>query len=455
MADRPTSGRPVPVPSGRALRLARLGSLATGVFGSVAFNGAREVARGRRPGLRDLVMTPANLHRVTNELAQMRGAAMKIGQLISMDAGEVLPTELAEILGRLRSDAHFMPPRQLKEVLNANWGKDWLREFERFDVRPIAAASIGQVHRAKLRDGRELAIKVQYPGVARSIGSDVANVGALLRLSGFLPQGFDPAPYLDEARAQLAEETDYLREGRHLERFRARLADAPEFEVPAFHEDWSTGEVLAMSFAEGRPIEEAAGESQEARNRIASLLIDLSLRELFIFGEVQSDPNFANYLDQPGTGRIVLLDFGATRVIEPGLAALYRQLLAAGLQGDRDALHDAATGIGFLSPAIAPRHRARIEGMMEMAFAAIRETEVWDFADLTLSRRMQAEGLALAEDGFVPPPVPMDVLYLQRKFGGLFLLASRLGARLPLRELLAPYLQGGGCDPSSARLAAG
>jgi len=445
----------VPVPSGRALRLARLGSLATGVFGSVAFNGAREVARGRRPGLRDLVMTPANLHRVTNELAQMRGAAMKIGQLISMDAGEVLPTELAEILGRLRSDAHFMPPRQLKEVLNANWGKDWLREFERFDVRPIAAASIGQVHRAKLRDGRELAIKVQYPGVARSIGSDVANVGALLRLSGLLPQGFDPAPYLDEARAQLAEETDYLREGRHLEGFRARLADAPEFEVPAFQEDWSTGEVLAMSFAEGRPIEEAAGESQEARNRIASLLIDLSLRELFIFGEVQSDPNFANYLDQRGTGRIVLLDFGATRVIEPGLAALYRQLLAAGLQGDRDALHDAATGIGFLSPAIAPRHRARIEGMMEMAFAAIRETEVWDFADLTLSRRMQAEGLALAEDGFVPPPVPMDVLYLQRKFGGLFLLASRLGARLPLRELLAPYLQGGGCDPSSARLAAG
>ena len=455
MADRPTSGRPVPVPSGGALRLARLGSLATGVFGSVAFNGAREVARGRRPGLRDLVMTPANLHRVTNELAQMRGAAMKIGQLISMDAGEVLPTELAEILGRLRSDAHFMPPRQLKEVLNANWSKDWLREFERFDVRPIAAASIGQVHRAKLRDGRELAIKVQYPGVARSIGSDVANVGALLRLSGLLPQGFDPAPYLDEARAQLAEETDYLREGRHLEGFRARLADAPEFEVPAFHEDWSTGEVLAMSFAEGRPIEEAAGESQEARNRIASLLIDLSLRELFIFGEVQSDPNFANYLDQRGTGRIVLLDFGATRVIEPGLAALYRQLLAAGLQGDRDAMHDAATGIGFLSPAIAPRHRARIEGMMEMAFAAIRETEVWDFADLTLSRRMQAEGLALAEDGFVPPPVPMDVLYLQRKFGGLFLLASRLGARLPLRELLAPYLQGGGCDPSSARLAAG
>jgi len=455
MADRSSSGRPVPVPSGRAVRLARLGSLATGVFGSVALNGARELARGRRPGLRDLVMTPANLRRVTNELAQMRGAAMKIGQLVSMDAGEVLPAELAEILARLRSDAHFMPPRQLKEVLNANWGKDWLGAFERFDVRPIAAASIGQVHRARLKDGRDLAVKVQYPGVARSIDSDVANVGALLRMSGLLPQGFDPAPYLDEARAQLAEETDYLREGRHLARFRARLAGEPGFEVPEFHEDWSTGEVLAMSFCEGRPIEEVAAEAQDARDRVAARLIELSLRELFDFGEVQSDPNFANFLFQPETGRIVLLDFGATRVIDPGLALLYRQLLAAGLKGDHAALREAATGIGFLSPDTAPRHRARIEGMMEMAFGAIREAEVWDFSDLTLSRRMQAEGLALAEDGFVPPPVPMDVLYLQRKFGGLFLLASRLGARLPLRDLLAPCLAGGACDASSVPLAAG
>jgi predicted unusual protein kinase regulating ubiquinone biosynthesis (AarF/ABC1/UbiB family) len=189
MTDTPSHGRPIAVPSGRLSRLGRLGSLTAGVAGNMALNGMAQLGRGQRPNLRDLMLTPRNVTRIADELAKMRGAAMKVGQLMSMDTGEMLPPELAQIMARLRSDAHFMPPAQLKSVLNAEWPAGWLGRFEKFDVRPIAAASIGQVHRGRLRDGREMAIKVQYPGVARSIDSDVSNVGALIRMSGLVPSG--------------------------------------------------------------------------------------------------------------------------------------------------------------------------------------------------------------------------------------------------------------------------
>ena len=182
MARPPSDSRPLPVPSSRISRLTRLSTMTAGVAGNMALRGAAELGRGKRPQFRDLLMTPANMSRVADQLAKMRGAAMKVGQLVSMDTGDVLPPELADIFARLRDDAHFMPPAQLKKVLATHWPNGWLGQFQSFDVRPIAAASIGQVHRAQTRDGRDMAIKVQYPGVAQSIDSDVANVGALVRM---------------------------------------------------------------------------------------------------------------------------------------------------------------------------------------------------------------------------------------------------------------------------------
>jgi predicted unusual protein kinase regulating ubiquinone biosynthesis (AarF/ABC1/UbiB family) len=390
--------------------------------------------------MRDLLITPQNITRITEKLAQMRGAAMKIGQLVSMDTGEFLPPEMAQIMARLRDNAHTMPPAQLRQVLNTQWPKNWLSAFAKFDVRPIAAASIGQVHRARLKDGRDLAIKVQYLGVAGSIDSDVANVGALLRMSGLIPKGFALAPYLEEARKQLHQETDYTREGQYLARFGALLADAPAFAVPTFIPEWSTPQILAMSYVEGAPIEEAFTQPKDERRRIADALIGLTLRELFDEGLMQSDPNFANYRYDPKTGQIILLDFGATCELNPTVVAQYRALLAAGLGEDHAALERIAEEIGFIAPETAPRHRAAIMEMMEMAFAALRHDGPFDFTDKTLPRAMQAAGLALAEDGFIPPPLPIDVLLLQRKFGGMFLLASQLGAELDLSGYFKRYV---------------
>ncbi len=440
MSMKPTLPRATTVPHRRMSRLGRMGSMGFGVAGNVAFNGLAQLSKGQRPSLRDLILTPANITRITDQLAQLRGAAMKIGQLVSMDTGEFLPPELAKIMARLREDADPMPPAQLKKVLNAQWPANWLGSFASFDVRPIAAASIGQVHRAELKDGRILAIKVQYPGIAASIDSDVSNVGVLIKMSGLLPKGFELAPYLQEARHQLHEETDYVAEAAHLERFQGLLSDTPHFVVPRVHKEWSTPSILAMDFVAGIPIEEAANCTQEDRNQLARHLIDLTLKELFDFGVMQTDPNFANYRYQPETKKIVLLDFGATRVIAPRVIDQYRRLLRAGMALDQRKMMEIAQEIGFLDETTNAGHRDHIARMMMLVFETLAEKSQINFSDQTVANQLQADGMTLIEDGFVPPPLPIDVLLLQRKFAGIFLLCARLDATLDVAGLIRARL---------------
>ncbi len=420
--------------------MARLSRVTAGVAGNMAVGGIAQLGRGQRPKMRDLLFTPRNATRIVDELAKMRGAAMKMGQLMSMDTGDILPPELTQIMARLRDDAHVMPPKQLKSVLNDQWGDGWLRRFKRFDVRPIAAASIGQVHRAITKDGRDLAIKVQYPGVARSIDSDVSNVGALIRMTGLLPKDFALSPYLEEAKAQLHAETDYGAEADALIRFHGLLADDARFVVPKHDPDWSGAQILAMDYVASTPIEDVAHQSDAIRNKVATDLIDLMLREVFAFSVMQTDPNFANYRYMADTGQIVLLDFGATRALGQDLTENYRAIMGAGLSGDRAGLRDAALRIGFITPDIAPGHENQILDMIETVFSAITSAPVYDFGDTTLSQTMQRQGMALADDGFVPPPLPMEALFLQRKFAGMFLLAARLGASVPVADMIRRWV---------------
>jgi len=434
--------RSISVPARRIERLGKLGSLTAGVASSMALNGVKQLAQGKRPSLRNLLLTPSNVKRVSDQLAQMRGAAMKIGQLMSMDAGDVLPPELSQILVRLRDNAHPMPPAQLKRVLNAEWPEQWLRSFHKFDVQPIAAASIGQVHRGQLTDGRDLAIKVQYPGVAKSIDSDVANVGVLMRMSGLLPKGFELASYLEEGRKQLHEETNYNREATQLKRFGDLLADKTQFVVPEIHGDWSTANILTMTYVAGVPIESVAEETQEIRDQVAKNLIDLTIHELFSFGVMQTDPNFANYLYQPDNQRIALLDFGATHKISPPLVQIYHQLMLAGLSGDDVALEETIEGIGFIDENTKDSQRKQIVHMVKLVFNTLQNNRYLDFADTKLATHLQDSAMALAKDGFLPPPLPIDVLLLQRKFGGMFLLAAKLAARVDVVSLLADHLKG-------------
>ncbi len=160
--------------------------------------------------------------KAVDQLSRMRGAAMKLGRW-SLEPGELLSPEMQAIFAELRSSAHFMPPASCPPVWQTP-GADWRRHFSHFDTVPLAAASIGQVHRAVLISGRPVAVKVQYPGVARSIDSDIDNVATFLRLSGLLPAGLDLTAHLAEAKRQLREEADYLREAEAMRQFRSLLS---------------------------------------------------------------------------------------------------------------------------------------------------------------------------------------------------------------------------------------
>lgn len=429
------------VPSGRLSRFGQFGRLAGGVAGGMLAEGARRLADGDRPRMRDMLLTPGNVNRIADRLSHLRGAAMKLGQMISMDAGEMLPPELAEIMARLRQNAHRMPPQQLQQVLNREWGKDWRPRFARFNASPIAAASIGQVHRAQTRDGRDLAIKVQYPGVRQSIGADVDNVAGLLRMTGLLPNELDIAPLLAAAKQQLEEEADYLREGGQMALFATLLADAPDYVVPALDDEFTTGEVLAMSFVEGQPIEDLVDAPQDTRDAAVRSLIALVLRELFEFGVMQTDPNFANYRYQPDSGRLVLLDFGASRPVAPETSTGYRALLSAVVAADRDRVRDAALAAGFIGAGAIAHHRPRIDRMIDVIIAVLNRPGPFDFGDRGFVEVLREQGIAVASDQgawHIPPP---EMLFVQRKISGTALLAARLKARIDIRAMLEPYLR--------------
>ena len=427
------------VPSSRISRLARLGSLASGVAGGMLAEGLRQLAQGRRPSVGDLLLTPANARRVAGQLAHLRGAAMKVGQLLSMDAGDLLPPELAQILARLRADAQPMPMSQLVQVLEATWGKDWTRAFSQFSFTPMAAASIGQVHAAQALDGRRLAIKVQYPGVARSISSDVDNVATLLRISGLLPASLDVAPLLDEAKRQLHDEADYLKEAAHLQHYRGLLADHPDFTLPEVVAELGTANILVMSRVEGHALDDLQSAPQAERDRVAALLFELLFNEIFSFRHVQTDPNLANYLYDPASRRLVLLDFGATRRFDAGLVEAYRRLLVAGMARDRQGLDAAAGEIGYFGAQIEDRHRQQVLDIFVMACEPLRHDGPYDFGRSDLARRMRDAGMRLGTDRDFWHTPPVDALFLHRKIGGLYLLAARLGARVDIRRLFLPH----------------
>ena len=427
------------VPTGRVARMLRMGGIASGIAGGVAAGGLKALAQGKRPDLANLLMTPANGLRVTQGLSHLRGAALKLGQMLSMDSGAVLPEELTAILARMRDDAQPMPPKQLQAVLNAEWGAGWYGRFQRFDVRPFAAASIGQVHRAVLPGGRMLAIKVQYPGVRDSIDSDVDNMASLMRLPGLLPRGMDLAPLMAEAKRQLHGEADYLAEAQHLAQFRALLDGSADFVLPELEPDLCTPQVLAMSYVESAPLESLTTAPQATRDRVASALIDLVLRELFEFGAMQTDPNLANYRYDPKSGRIVLLDFGAVQPIAPALAADFRDLLAAALDGTPETIRAAMLRIGYFAPETALHHQDLIQSLFDMAMEPLRQSTPFDFSQSDLLERLRDRGLALGSERDLAHVPPAGTLFLHRKIAGTYLIAAKLCARVALRPMVERY----------------
>ena len=423
------------VPSSRIGRFARVARLAGGVASGMIAEGGRRLRDGERPRARDMLMTPANAQRVADELARMRGAAMKLGQMLSMDGGEFLPRQLADILARLRADADYMPFDQLNQTMSGAFGEDWEEMFYNFDYQPIAAASIGQVHRTWSPDGRDIVLKVQYPGVARSIDSDIDNIAALLKLSGLVPDNIDMKPLLTDAKSQLRDEANYLQEAEYLSSFGELLADDERFIVPELLPELTTEHVLAMTYVESEPVDVIADLDQNSRDALVTAMMDLMLMEFFELRLVQTDPNFANYRYQASTDRMVLLDFGATRKFKAGFVNEYRRMVKAAQKGDEQRLLNAAEKLGYVVSDGSDAYREFVLDIFRLALEPLTTDGPYDFGASDLSQRLSDVG-ANAQDfrEFWHAP-PSDAVFFHRKVGGMFLLAQRMEARVDIKAL--------------------
>ncbi|MFH4433908.1 ABC1 kinase family protein [Vibrio diabolicus] len=428
------------LPTHRISRFSKFASLATRVAGNVIAEGTKQIAKGNKPKAKDLLLTPQNIARLTDQLAHLRGAAMKLGQMLSMDAGDVLEPELADILSRLRSNADPMPAKQLNGVMESSLGTSWKAEFLSFNFKPIASASIGQVHQAYSDTGDNLAVKVQYPGIRKSIDSDVDNVGTLLKVVGLIPESVDYKGLLEEAKKQLHDEADYTREAQFAIRYHDALKEHPHFVVPKIHTESCSDSVLAMEFIDGVPIEHIEHYDQSTRDFVMHSLLELLFRELFEFKMVQTDPNFANYLYIESTRQIGLLDFGATREYSERFSAGYRQAFASVMNNDEQCLNDALEQIGFFSQTILPDQRQAILDLVKMACEPMLVDEPYDFKASGLAQKLREAGTILSMEQEYWHTPPADALFLHRKIGGMYLLAARIGAKVNIRQLVQPYL---------------
>lgn len=441
--DNSRPGRKSRVPATRLGRFMRLGWTAGELAVGGLTEGVRRVTGVDPSDAVNIFLTAANAEKLAKRLSGMRGAAMKMGQMLSMEGADILPPQFADALAILRDSADTMPDSQIRRVMGREYGKGWEAKFASFDFKPVAAASIGQVHRALSRDGRDLALKIQYPGVAKSINSDVDNLAMFLRMARLLPVEIDVSGIVAEAKRQLQQEADYLAEAAFLKSYAAFIRDDERFIVPQVHDDLTTKRILAMDYVSGEPLEALGreGVGQEERDRVGGLLEQLMFRELFEFRTMQSDPNFANYLYRPEDGKIVLLDFGSTVTFSEGFTSRYSRIAAALIEEDDGAVRHYAEQIGYLHPDDSTEHGQRLLTLIRLICEPICHDRVFDFGESDLFKRARDTGFEMfmrhAGDFRVPPP---ETAFLHRKLMGSYLLCARIKARINVQELIRPYL---------------
>lgn len=423
------------VPSSRLGRLWNYGGLATGMLGGAITEGLRRATGSGGEG--SYMLTAGNMDRLVAKLSRMRGAALKLGQMMSFQDSKILPASIQQVLLRVQDSADYMPPSQRNKVLASNLGQDWRKLFSDFEEKPIAAASIGQVHSARLKsNGERVAVKVQYPGVANSIDSDLSNLAVLLTASRLLPKGLYLEKTIANARTELAWECDYLREAACGQRFQNLLSDEKDiFVVPKIYSEASGKEVLTMEYMDGIGVTKVQNFTQGQKDWIGTQILRLCLREIAEFRFMQTDPNWTNFLYNAKTNKLELLDFGASREYPEEFISRYTHLLLAASKSEKDTVRRLSVELGYLtgheSKVMLNAHIASVLTLAEPFL--VSSPELYDFRDQTITERVKALIPVMVRERLAPPPE--ETYSLHRKLSGAFLLCAKLGSRVRCREL--------------------
>lgn len=429
------------IPSSRLARFARLASLTARTAGDLAVGKAKRSLGAED----DWSQEQAAAKKVLETLGTMKGAAMKLGQQLAMEA-DALPPEARDIVSKLFAQAPPMPYDEIAKVVEEELGEPPEALYAEFSREPIASASLGQVHRARLKDGTVVAVKVQYPGVAEALVSDLKNASLLVKaFPSSLLRNLDAGPYFEELRREVGAEIDYVREGRLAETFAKAVEGIDDLHIPRSFPAYSTSRVLTMEFVEGVSLKAFAESdaNEEARWRVGRQLALAVLGPFSRGGLIHGDPHPGNFLVRPD-GRMTVLDFGAVKQLSQPFAHAFRGLLEARLAGlDPDYVGLLRSGGFTFKGDLGTAHAvlARLEGIASRPI----NDEVYDWGACTMvadMRRLFLPPQLLGEFKDVldvqPPP---ESLLFYRAIGGfasnMKLLRSKGPYRAVAKELFA------------------
>ncbi len=366
---------------GRTRRALQVGSLATAVSGSYAWNALKQPFRSADEKEQELVdLHLKNALKIVEGSHELRGAFMKLIQMLSMRS-DLFPMEVLDILAVVQSSVPPMDYELIRTQVESELGKEPEQLFRRFDRKAFAAASLGQVHRAQLRSGAEVVVKVQYPGVDETVEQDLKNLKALLSaltlvLRDVMRQNFDAAELYQEMEERLREELDYVNEANNIAIFQRLFAGDDEVIIPRVYPDFSSRRILTLEFIEGYKFNDvlAPGVDREIKDWVAVKYFEITWRQICSFGVLHTDPHPGNYLITYHP-KIAILDFGSVRLFPDEIRVGYRRLAQAILERDETTMARCFLELGYLDPGDDPEPLFRI---MYLIFEPVLEDRAYD-----------------------------------------------------------------------------
>ncbi|CDR97866.1 ABC1family protein, putative [Babesia bigemina] len=377
-----------------------------------------------------------NVKLLVDCLCKMRGTALKFGQLLSLQYG-ILPESIRRALVDVRHRADVMPEEQVIQILRNELGDGWRDKFEVFDLQPMASASLGQVHSAVTKDGRRVCVKVQFPGVADSIDSDVANLIFICTKTNLIPKNFFIKQFARELKVELTTECDYGNEASFYKIFKQLQLEG--FSVPDVIDEVSTRRVITTEFVPGVPVEDCKHLPQHVRDSIGDRLLRISLSELFIFGLMNTDPNPSNYLYDEKTDLIGLIDFGSCRSFNPEFVREYSKLVLASVDEDTEKIVSLSRSLGFLGDEDTDEMvRHHVESVL-ITGEPFRHDGRFDFRKHDIIQQCREKASIILKIRKQPPPP--EVYSLHRKLAGCYVICQLLGAHVDAKSIFETISQ--------------